>query len=29
MRQSSLGCHLADIHNIYQQAVVEEQLLKE
>ena len=29
MRQSSLVCHLADVHNIYQQAVVAEELIEE
>jgi hypothetical protein len=29
MRNSSLGCHLADVHDIYQQAVVAEDLLEE
>jgi hypothetical protein len=29
MRQSSLGCHLAGVHDIYQQAVVAEELLEE
>ncbi len=29
MQQSSLGCHLIDVHNIYQQAVVAEELLEE
>ena len=29
MRHSSLGRHLADVHNIYQQAVVAEELLEE
>jgi hypothetical protein len=29
MRQSSLGRHLADVHDIYQQAVVAEELLEE
>ncbi len=29
MQQSSLGRHLADVHDIYQQAVVAEELLKE
>jgi hypothetical protein len=29
MRNSSLGRHLADVHEIYQQAVVAEELLKE
>jgi hypothetical protein len=28
MQHSSLGCHLADVHNIYQQAVVAEELLE-
>ncbi len=29
LKASSLGCHLADIHNIYQQAVVSKELLED
>ncbi len=29
LKASSLGCHLADIHDIYQQAVVAEELLED
>ncbi len=28
LKASSLGCHLADVHDIYQQAVVAEELLE-
>jgi hypothetical protein len=29
LKASSLGCHLADVHDIYQQAVVAKELLED